>query len=156
MWFPNPLLEKQYQDGIVGCILYFHLGQYKVCGITFVYKGYGSKFVYLQILTILWKYTDLLPHPLYKLPCKPNYKQLRINALLKVTQDNRKFLEVLDKFFDEEKDFKKSLPSSSHNKLNNKIPKSIIKASGMRRKHPLHFLQDFCSKLVEISFSDYT
>ena len=106
MWFPNSLLEKQYQDAIVGWYptVYFHLGQYKVCGITFVYEGCGSKFVYLQILTILWKYTDLLLHPLYKLPCKPNYKQLRINALLKVTQDNRKFLEVLDKIFRDEKE----------------------------------------------------
>ena len=27
-------------------------------------KGCGSKSVYLPILAILWKYTDLLPHPL--------------------------------------------------------------------------------------------
>ena len=30
-------------------------------------KGCGSKSVYLQILAVLWKYTDLLRHPLNKL-----------------------------------------------------------------------------------------
>ena len=30
-------------------------------------KGCKSKSVYLKILTVLWKYTDLLPHPLISL-----------------------------------------------------------------------------------------
>ena len=30
----------------------------------FISKGCGNKSAYLQILAILWKYTDLLPHPL--------------------------------------------------------------------------------------------
>ena len=38
--------------------------------IQLLHKGCGNKSVYLQILAIPWKYTDLLPHPLYSLPFK--------------------------------------------------------------------------------------
>ena len=54
---------------IVKIVLYFlkycQNGLYSPISSNSPNKGCGNKSVYFQILSILWKYTDLLPHPLF-------------------------------------------------------------------------------------------